>query len=1847
MSSEKTQSMYAMPTIRDSRQEKMGLFNRKHAKARNGNVVGKRGHHTHTMPKKGILLTAAAAIIALASAGITMFNNAKAADTYSDTISAALEYPSVWSSMSIFTPRLGTSQKNDPLGFGAGQYAAAFHTSDGQIAYCAAGQATTTFEPEDGYRTYHQWQMAKPSVYYVVTHGYPATMDIGGYHFTNEADARFATQVAVWRANPEAIWGGEKPFRGLATVQPEYNAAIDKLVADAKAYEANGGASHAMLYLYDDAHQPVILAALAKHNLTVTKKDADTGATVAMSGFTFGLYTNAGCSGDPIATATTGDDGVAHFNDLDPATYYVKELGTVGSYALNGTPVTADLNSDDASVEIADKRYYTLTASTQASAPTGMNLSSADAVHDTINTAVLDKDGNAASDDLKAYAANYDVPTVDVTLHYGGIGTRKETTVTKQTTVTPGQSVDSPNFTPSDFVFTNRNGQQEAWTAWGQGNYWFTISIPQQGHMTISINLDQKEDAESFSVTNPGAKIDKTLYDETDNRIVDESTEQLVYNMTYYAQITAPARGSADLWIRDIINTTDVTVDNDNAYVTLEATGERIPADIKTTQENGQTITIAHITSIVQPHDSYILHVPQRPGARTTKWIIKDTPGWSITGPDQITDFGSHQLPVIPPTPDKVWVLNQDGALTATDSKWTNNVSDIQNGHADTKTFLLGNAIGAVVNGNIRKNLVDPLKSYSITDDVSGSSKYIKWNPKLSKVFIDGKDYTDKFEITGDGTSKIVATAKADFLKSQTGIIKDFGKTDHTVKLYITGEITAVGNQGGETVKLVNDATENVNGQDVQTNEPAVYVWQPNPDKAWVKKSETDGKLDAVIDPNKTNHATDKNGNVSGDDQTFLDGIELGSVVNGQVPANLAETPTKLVLYDDWTASDYIVDPQAVSTVRVYETDVTDTSKSTVQDIVRIGTDITKYFTISYNSSDLSKATRCTATAKPEYLAKLLNLSKGKQVTLVIPMRTNYAHGKGSAQVRKDYGADAGDEVIMTNAPDGKAFTNVAGEIIGGSDVSTNVPWIHGYVPPVKKDVLAAADESGDQHSIDGGKAEPGDKLEYVLTTEPKFPTTLAYKIKEIGIRDKYDDLLTVDKQTVEVHDLKNGTIVPRSKYAITWGDRGHQFNIKITDKQLLADWCASGKPRLQVRFEATIATEDKIPESRKEKDGYVRVTNQWFLRIGNETDSNIVVTRIPPFNPKKDDRQSAEQGDPKIDIDGKTFLLNDTGEYHITLDASDYTAPSATDKTTDAYNVYRLGIVDDYDDEYLAADEKNVTVLDEKGKDVTGKFNIQIKDGVLYVFAKLVDTVVPSTQETVKATQPDDLKAYSENDKHDPETEPAIDQSLLGQKYTVVLPYKVKKVTDGYVVKNVATQLTDDRKRITNEVSNPLKPLIPVKDVTITVGGDSVDGSEIVLNSFFNYKLESSVIPANRAYPKVTKWGITDQLDEKYDKFSGRWVVIARNDVYGTDGKVLFKAGDVIAESKAYHAAVAKSESVTAGTDGTTGTDTVTDGKAAGTGTKDSDAATTKSGTNDAAGADDASAGTKSSDTKASGDASDAKASGKTADADADGMTEAEENAYLLSDASTIDERTEAYGDTPYFTATYKDGTYSIDATEAFMKLVSADTKHDYAWDTYIQCERTWVTDRHENVFTETFNKVVTNSNVVWTYTPEHPAITLEKYDTQSGLEAGDRDTADEALTVSGDTEIAFLITNTGDVPLVDVSLSDETVDGTGVVKDIKFPDDWDGSLDPGESVTAIGTLSGVEPGSSHTDTGTVTGRSYYTGSEVSASDDWNGRGAIVQTGDGSGVVAGLTVLSGMVALGVFVARRNMKRAA
>ncbi len=246
-------------------------------------------------------------------------------------------------------------------------------------------------------------------------------------------------------------------------------------------------------------------------------------------------------------------------------------------------------------------------------------------------------------------------------------------------------------------------------------------------------------------------------------------------------------------------------------------------------------------------------------------------------------------------------------------------------------------------------------------------------------------------------------------------------------------------------------------------------------------------------------------------------------------------------------------------------------------------------------------------------------------------------------------------------------------------------------------------------------------------------------------------------------------------------------------------------------------------------------VGNKAALTVNNGvTPSNKVENEPPVIKPSKQDTQK----DPTINIDGKTALLGDKVYYRVNIDAS---------RLTDtAYKVWRLGMTDDYDQEYLTLDAKHVEILDETGRDRTGEFNIQDKDGVLYAFARTVDTQIPATGETVPGDpQPGDLKAYSEkSDKdYDPLKDPSIDQSLLGHTYQVVMPMTVTKVKDGHTVENTATQVTNDKRDKTNTVTNPLKEINPTKDVTVKVGGDSIDGKSVYLNHTFLYRLDSSIL--------------------------------------------------------------------------------------------------------------------------------------------------------------------------------------------------------------------------------------------------------------------------------------------------------------------------------------------------------------------------------------------------------------------
>ena len=229
------------------------------------------------------------------------------------------------------------------------------------------------------------------------------------------------------------------------------------------------------------------------------------------------------------------------------------------------------------------------------------------------------------------------------------------------------------------------------------------------------------------------------------------------------------------------------------------------------------------------------------------------------------------------------------------------------------------------------------------------------------------------------------------------------------------------------------------------------------------------------------------------------------------------------------------------------------------------------------------------------------------------------------------------------------------------------------------------------------------------------------------------------------------------------------------------------------------------------------------------------------------------------------------------------------------------------------------------------------------------------------------------------------------------------------------------------------------------------------------------------------------------------------------------------------------------------------------------------------------------------------------------------------------------------------------------------------------------------------------TNEPPIFTVTPK-PAIDVEKFTLSEGLEAGDRDEADNALTLQSvqgkgaETQIGFLVTNTGEADLVNVSLTDATHEGTtGNVSDIvceipakqdgqagqavdstnaaltggataqtvKVAGDKIGTLKVGQSVSCVGTLTGVEEGTLHSDTATVTGESIHNGKKVSDSDDWHAKvdapeqpappapkGAV--TGEAAGANTGLMGAVGalMAAIGLgggatWIARRKARVAA
>ena len=419
---------------------------------------------------------------------------------------------------------------------------------------------------------------------------------------------------------------------------------------------------------------------------------------------------------------------------------------------------------------------YHLSVSTQAAEMSGQSGDTKDAS----DTITLSSDGSK-TENVNGTA----------TLHWRGIDGTEKTVAKRFTASNKGSATVSASFKDMD----------ASWESWPAGKRWWDVDVAKQGNMAEAVSHkgenDGKESGEK-TTTPP----EKWLTNGAGDTVRD-GNDSIASGSLYTAHIKAHSNASGKFWIYDTIDTKDVVIggteQDDVSKVTVtDANGNIVPADISIDDSiDGKRVVKAHATA---PHSGlYTLNVPQSAKPTGGDYEINDgsVACWNgDNGTGSLADCqtgNSDSVGKVTPTPDKVWVLDESGALVAEDKQWTN-----QQG-VDQKTFLVGDQVGVVVNGSIPAHLLNPLASYSITDDLTGSNQWIDW--KSGKVFVDGKDETDQFDIVIDQKAKTAtATAKASYIAKTM-----FRNSASKVRFYLTGTIKK-GATEGKKIQLTNKA---------------------------------------------------------------------------------------------------------------------------------------------------------------------------------------------------------------------------------------------------------------------------------------------------------------------------------------------------------------------------------------------------------------------------------------------------------------------------------------------------------------------------------------------------------------------------------------------------------------------------------------------------------------------------------------------------------------------------------------------------------------------------------------------------------------------------------------------------------------------------------------------------------------------------------------------------------------------------------------------------------------------------------------------------------------------------------
>lgn len=1068
---------------------------------------------------------------------------------------------------------------------------------------------------------------------------------------------------------------------------------------------------------------------------------------------------------------------------------------------------------------------------------------------------------------------------------------------------------------------------------------------------------------------------------------------------------------------------------------------------------------------------------------------------------------------------------------------------------------------------------------------VDGSNLWIKDTISPSDgVFVGGKneDDTSRIYVEDASGNKVPATISVDRSTSEVVVTAALSNVKAGTYVLVVPQTTT---PTGSDYDLVDTPTACWDTPDSCStgDSKEVHKVTPAPEKHWYIVE--DGKL--VF------------GSIA-DGQGFSRGDEIGAAVDGKISKNMLENLQDYAIADDWTDNAKYVD-------------FSDVSKAFV---LVDGENQTSQFDITLNG------TTTIATAKPSFLANTVKLGKERKIQLAIV-------GKF-----KDF-----DEATNTHG-NKIVLTNTGWERWNNETIPTEKPPVFIWDPDPEKEVIGDPNNGGQDENINDQMVFPGQSLKYQIKLDTHIPEGMAYDIDTFGAIDYYDPLFIPDRQSIEATG-RNG-VIPKKNYTVTWDDNDPR-NFKLLFKKEFIEsylkeyaYGQDGKPvpdqdgRRYITITFTGKVSDEVLPGSTVKNKAVQLFNKSVIPT---PEPNV---NIPPTEPDKEvlgcDNKDIETGllSECADINGKTVVKGDKIDYRILMDAR----PAASKF---AYIVHKLGMFDqpmikigDADavsaigSGYLSLNPKDIKVTvasvgsDAKdkfteGQDVTDMFNVSVENNTAYIFAKTVDT--PDSREEGKIIsgdpQPASLEAYNKA-TIDPLNNPGIDQDLLGNTYWIYLRTTVEKETGDSTIENEATQNFENMYTFTKQVVNPLTELKPEKEANVVVGGENMNGKEIPINSNFVYTLRSSLIPANRAY-KTTEWNIVDNYPVDYDVYTGQWIIKAQTDIYRNETLVA-KKGDIIASSKyalSYDAGANLTSQIKMilGTDSTnTVKELLGEDKLAEIGQVTASLTNSK---------------IKSSEwvkevQKIVGEKTQAEIKKLIGPMKSFQLTNLFKNVDNIPELATSVEGEDGI---PEFQNSFdvvdQNGKLTVTAKkDSYFDVINSRLDIEQGWEAIVQFTRIKTGDAIRNSFTENYNQTPREPEEVVTKTPENPGIEVVKYELAKGHEKGVSPTVDKdgkpgvvtELKNGKDIKIGFKITNTGDVPLVNVKLTDNIISGSGKIKDITCKPELTDTLIfmPGDVSNCEGLLTGLKPGEKHKDTATVTGESIYSGKKVTDKSSW-----------------------------------------